>query len=73
LEKGITLIGSSRSSARDYPPVLKAMEDPACQRTLSRLLPDQRTPVHSVADLTAALDRASRHKAWKKTLLEFHW
>lgn len=73
LEKGLKLIGSSRSSARDYYPVLKAMEDPECQKTLSRLLPDKKTPVHSAEDFAAALDRATRYKTWKKMLLEFHW
>lgn len=73
LEKGLKLIGSSRSSARDYHPVLKAMEDPQCQKTLSRLLPKEKTPVYSVEDFAAAMDRATRRKAWKKMLLEFYW
>jgi ribitol-5-phosphate 2-dehydrogenase (NADP+) len=73
LEKGLTLIGSSRSSAQDYYPVLKAMEDSQCQKTLSRLIPEKKTPIHSAEDFAGALETATRFKTWKKTLLEFHW
>jgi ribitol-5-phosphate 2-dehydrogenase len=73
LEKGLTLYGSSRSSYLDFPPVLKAMENPSCRETLSRLLPDERTPVRNAENFTAAMNEAAQHRGWKKTLLEFHW
>ncbi|MDF2721511.1 MAG: zinc-binding alcohol dehydrogenase [Paenibacillus sp.] len=73
LEKGIRLIGSSRSSISDFAFVLKAMEDADCQATLRRILPDSLTPVRSVADFKAAMDETAEHRGWKKTLLEFHW
>lgn len=73
LEKGITVIGSSRSSYRDYRPVMQAMEDLSCQETLRRLLPEQRKPIRSAEDFAAAMNEAALHRGWKKTVLEFHW
>ncbi|CAG7627926.1 alcohol dehydrogenase catalytic domain-containing protein [Paenibacillus allorhizosphaerae] len=73
LEKGITLIGSSRSYSVDYHPVLKAMRDPQCQQTLGRLLPDHYKQIHEVKDFVAAMDEAAAHRDWKKTYLQFHW
>lgn len=73
LEKGITLIGSSRSSAGDFVQVLQAMKDADCQKTLRRILPDRTTVVRNVEDFQAAMDETAQHRGWKKTLLEFRW
>ena len=73
LEKGITVFGSSRSCFRDYPPVLEAMKDPAYQRTLRRLLPDEFTPVRSAEDFAFAMKRTGEHPHWKKVVLKFEW
>ncbi|WP_249730595.1 alcohol dehydrogenase catalytic domain-containing protein [Paenibacillus sp. J2TS4] len=73
LEKGITLHGSSRSSADDFKQVLKVMEDPACQETLRKLIPEKYTDVSTADDLSRAMEAAMAHRDWKKTILHFHW
>lgn len=73
LEKGITMYGSSRSSANDFEQVLRVMEDRACQATLGKLLPDAYTKVGSAEDLATAMDSALAHREWKKTILDFRW
>jgi ribitol-5-phosphate 2-dehydrogenase len=73
LERGITMIGSSRSSAADYYPVVKAMRDPACQETLRRILPNEHIEVRGAEQFTAAMEEAAEHRGWKKTILAFNW
>ena len=73
LAKGLTLRGSSRSSAGDFAPVIRAMCEPECQETLRKLLPDQRTEIHSSGDFARAMEEAAAHRGWKKMLLHFHW
>ncbi len=73
LEKGITLIGSSRSSSEDYHALLAAMGTPECQATLRRLLPDRHIGIRSPEDFAAAMEQAAAHRDWKKTVLDFHW
>jgi len=73
LEKGITMRGSSRSSAPDYYPVIEAMRTESCRETLRKLLPDRATPVASAEDFAQALQEASAHRGWKKVLLDFRW
>ena len=73
LEKGITIYGSSRSSAKDFHEVLKVMEEPSCQETLKKLIPDQHTVVETADDFARALESALNHRDWKKVILEFHW
>ncbi|PYI53424.1 zinc-binding dehydrogenase [Paenibacillus flagellatus] len=73
LEKGITMIGSSRSSAADFIGVLEAMRDPACRATLARLLPDRPKTVSAVGHFVDAMNEAAAHREWKKTVLAFRW
>ncbi len=73
LEKGITVLGSSRSSFRDYPPVLEAMKNPAFQEALRKLLPEERHEIRTAADFDEAMKQTSETPRWKKTLLQFHW
>jgi ribitol-5-phosphate 2-dehydrogenase len=73
LEKGITIYGSSRSSVRDFKQVLKVMENPDCQDTLRRLLPEKYTIVSTADDFAGAMESAMAHRDWKKTILDFHW
>jgi ribitol-5-phosphate 2-dehydrogenase len=73
LERGITIHGSSRSSIRDFARVLKTMEDPACRKTLTSLVPDQHNIIHGVKELTDAMETTAAHKDWKKTYLNFDW
>ncbi|CAG7649215.1 zinc-binding dehydrogenase [Paenibacillus allorhizosphaerae] len=73
LEKGITIHGSSRSSASDFHEVLRVMENTDCQDTLKRLVPDEFIGVSKAEDLAGAMDSALAHRDWKKTYLDFHW
>jgi ribitol-5-phosphate 2-dehydrogenase len=73
LEKGITLLGSSRSSVSDYPPVIQAMKDSACQQTLRKLLPDESKEIETAEDFAHVMEEASLHRGWKKVLLHFRW
>jgi ribitol-5-phosphate 2-dehydrogenase len=73
LEKGITIYGSSRSSAIDFREVLQVMEEADCQFTLRKLLPETYTAVSTADDFAKAMEIALAHRDWKKTLLDFHW
>jgi ribitol-5-phosphate 2-dehydrogenase len=73
LEKGITLLGSSRSSRSDFASVMQTMKEPSCQATLRRILPEHNWVVRSVEDFQAAMDETAEHRGWKKTVMEFHW
>lgn len=73
LEKGITVIGSSRSMSRDFRDVLELMRRQDCQDTLQRLLPERVKPIRGVDDFIAAMEETAGHREWKKTVLEFHW
>lgn len=73
LEKGITLIGSSRSSAADFTQVLQTMRSVDCQNTLRQLLSEQTCHVAGAADFTEAMDNAARHRDWQKKVLAFQW
>jgi threonine dehydrogenase-like Zn-dependent dehydrogenase len=73
LEKGIMLMGSSRSSVTDYLPIIEAMKDTGYQHALRKLLPDQHTIVRSASDFTEAMEDAAAHRDWKKTMLAFEW
>ncbi|MBW7460856.1 zinc-binding dehydrogenase, partial [Paenibacillus sepulcri] len=73
LEKGITMRGSSRSSRADFHPVLAAMKNQDCQRTLGRLLPEKRTVIASAGDFDSAMKEAEAHRSWTKVMLDFRW
>jgi ribitol-5-phosphate 2-dehydrogenase len=73
LEKGITVIGSSRSTSKDFQGVIQLMKERSVQETLRRLLPDRRVPILNAADFSKAMEEAANHREWKKTLLEFQW
>ncbi|GAA3404945.1 alcohol dehydrogenase catalytic domain-containing protein [Paenibacillus hodogayensis] len=73
LEKGITLLGSSRSTRADFVQVLETMRDLACQDTLRRILPDRNHVIRTVDDFREAMEETAQHKGWKKTVLEFRW
>lgn len=73
LEKGLTLIGSSRSYAPDYYQVLEAMKDPSYQQTLRQILPEEWTRISKLEDYIEAMNDAAEHRGWKKTVLAFQW
>ncbi|SDI35586.1 alcohol dehydrogenase catalytic domain-containing protein [Paenibacillus naphthalenovorans] len=73
LEKGLLVIGSSRSSYSDYHPLISAMKDIGFQTTLRRLLPDQNVTIRTSEDFAAVMKEAAEHRGWKKTVLNFQW
>ncbi|MGG1518685.1 alcohol dehydrogenase catalytic domain-containing protein [Paenibacillus oryzisoli] len=73
LEKGITMRGSSRSSAEDFIAVLNAMKDRKCQETLRKLLPEHNRVIRSDEDFTEAMEYAAQHRTWTKVMLDFRW
>ncbi|WP_238177943.1 alcohol dehydrogenase catalytic domain-containing protein [Paenibacillus contaminans] len=73
LEKGITLIGSSRSTSDDFIQVLQAMRSQECQATLRQLLPERYENVSAVEHFIEAMNEAASHREWKKKILSFQW
>lgn len=73
LEKGITFIGSSRSSFKDYPPVIEKMKNVSFQEAIAKLLPKKNWDIHTDEDFFSAMEYASKHQQWQKVVLEFHW
>jgi ribitol-5-phosphate 2-dehydrogenase (NADP+) len=62
LEKGLTLMGSSRSSVSDYHQVIEVMKNPDYQATLRRILPEKYVQVNSIEDFRMAMEVASNHR-----------
>lgn len=73
LEKGIHLIGSSRSSVGDFQDVIAGLQNKGLQRALQALVPAETRSIQSAADLMKAMNTTAEHKAWKKTFLQFNW
>lgn len=73
LEKGLTLYGSSRSTAKEFATLMKAFQSESYQHTLAKLLPDQFDIVRNTDDLKKVMDRAALHKVWQKTVMSFQW
>lgn len=73
LEKGLTLVGSSRSSYHDYHAVLSAMKNKDYQNTLRAILPNEFIPVSNAGDFKKAMDVAAKHRSWHKVILDFKW
>ncbi|MNZ66635.1 L-threonine 3-dehydrogenase [compost metagenome] len=73
LEKGITVMGSSRSSSSDFQQVLSIMSDAACQSTLRKLLPEVVMEVSTSENFTKIMEQAAAHRDWKKVVMSFNW
>lgn len=73
LEKGLTLYGSSRSTAKDFEILVKAFRNKSYQKTLEKLLPDHDECVRNVDDLKRVMDQVVKRRSWKKTFLSFKW
>lgn len=73
LEKGVTIRGSSRSSYRDYSPVLQAMKNPVYQEALQKLIPHKTISITSVTDFAKVMEEAVKKRDWKKIYLQFQW
>ncbi|RST72774.1 dehydrogenase [Siminovitchia acidinfaciens] len=73
LEKGIRLVGSSRSTTKEFQQLMDAFLDEDYQNALLKLIPEKRVPVRTIEDLTSAMEDAAQHKGWKKTYLSLEW
>src|SRR5699024_5781960 len=73
LEKGIHMLGSSRSTVKEFKQLMDAFSNVDYQTVLRKLMPEQHWMIHSVDDLTEAMEAAAQHKGWKKTYLSFDW
>lgn len=73
LEKGLEIIGSSRSTVEDFKLLMKHFQDVTYQNTLKKILPNEKNVICNIDDLKTVMDQVVLHKGWKKTLLSFHW
>lgn len=72
LEKGLSLIGSSRSSRVDYKTVMEYMEDKGFQETLLRLHSTPAFVIQEPKDLNLAFDFAASKDYWGKIYLRLN-
>ncbi|WP_088052439.1 alcohol dehydrogenase catalytic domain-containing protein [Virgibacillus dakarensis] len=73
LEKGLTIYGSSRSTASDFVRLMKAFQNKDLQQTLAKLIPEHTFYIKNANDLKEAMDTTIKQKAWQKSLLSFDW
>jgi len=73
LEKGITVIGSSRSTVDDYKWVMKAFENEQFQKSLSKLVPNSKFRISNPKELEEAMVTVETEKKWQKAYLDFKW
>lgn len=73
LEKGLTLYGSSRSTAEDFATLMNAFRDEGYQSTLKKLIPEQNDIIRNASDLQQVMNRTAEHKGWQKTIMVFEW
>lgn len=72
LEKGLSLIGSSRSSRINYKTVMEHMEDPDFQETLLALHDTPTFVIGDAKDLNLAFDFAASKDYWGKIYLSLN-
>ncbi|MDY6969247.1 MAG: 2-C-methyl-D-erythritol 4-phosphate cytidylyltransferase [Spirochaetota bacterium] len=70
LEKGITMIGSSRSSRYDYVDIYNSLRDPEIQQLIREIIIDKKFIIKSTDDLKDAFNYTAKKKEWGKVLLE---
>ena len=73
LEKGVQILGSSRSTTEEFKLLMDAFKNKHFQKVLQRLIPDEYFHVQSVEDLTNIMEDASQNKGWEKIYLSFDW
>ncbi|MBY7142927.1 alcohol dehydrogenase catalytic domain-containing protein [Virgibacillus sp. NKC19-3] len=73
LEKGLTIYGSSRSTAEEFQTLMHAFQSQAYQRTLEKLLPNQKELIRDAKDLEKSMNKAIKNKGWGKIFLSFEW
>ncbi|MBF7096141.1 alcohol dehydrogenase catalytic domain-containing protein [Alkalibacter mobilis] len=72
LEKGLTLVGSSRSSRINYKTVLEHMKDPDFQESLRELDRSENFIIEQPTDLNLAFDFAASKDYWGKIYLKLN-
>ena len=70
LEKGLTFIGSSRSSRFDYIEVLPHLSNPEVERLIQNLIIPQIFNIKDSGDLKRAFDYTAEKNEWGKVLLK---
>lgn len=73
LEKGITMFGSSRSTAYDFEQIIEAMRQPQYQKSLNKIVPKQYEVVSTADQLAKVMESAAAHRSWEKTIIQFNW
>jgi len=73
LEKGITMFGSSRSTAYDFKQIIQAMRQPAYQQSLNKIVPKHYENVSTADQLAKVMESAAAHRSWEKTIIQFNW
>lgn len=73
LEKGLTLYGTSRSTAKEFLVLVEAFQKKEYRQTLKKILPRENHIIRNVGDLKTVMDQASLHKDWEKMILSFEW
>lgn len=74
LEKGLTIHGSSRSTAKDVQCFMNLVRECAqYKQAISKILPDAYTRIKNGEEFKQALDIAASRPHWKKIVLQFDW
>lgn len=73
LEKGLKLMGTSRSERSDFLKVVKAMKDKELQKTLMKISSDTTISIRTENHLTEVMDQVMKEKGWTKTNLSIVW
>lgn len=73
LEKGLHLIGSSRSTVHEFEQLMKAFQQENYLKALQKLIPSNHLEITSTEDLENAMYQVSEQKGWQKTYLSFKW
>jgi len=72
LEKGITIIGSSRSSRYDYVDIYNLLKNKDIQALLKRLIIGDKFEVTTPEEMRAAFEFTANKKVWGKVLLNLN-
>jgi len=73
LEKGIRLIGSSRSTTKEFEQLIDAFKNEEYRNALQALIPDNSYHVRKPDDLKYAMNKASEHTSWRKIYIGLEW
>lgn len=73
LEKGLKLIGTSRSERSDFVKVIEAMKNKQIQNTLQKISPQKPITIRTAEHLTAVMNQVIQEKGWIKTNISIQW